>query len=298
VKSVVAGIKPDCGQKNNNHVQGIAATDPTSSVLVMMDSDGKCDDRLVAHLVAPLADPSLGATTGFRWYQPRWGAIGDLLRTAWNAGGFAFLINPKTCFLWGGAMAVRRATFEAAQIADLWSRTLEDDMTLTMRLRERGLRLLFVPECVVISRAADTIPSVVKWTNRQTFITRFYHKPFWIVAGVFHLLGNLVGWGLLVAGLAMVLGGRTDAIAWTALAAGAFWVLHFLLFGVMLLGPLEHLLAPRGIVLGPRKWILVLMAPFASVLQGLNTFCSVLSRRVRWAGVTYHLDAPERMHVV
>jgi len=63
-------------------------------------------------------------------------------------------------------------------------------------------------------------------------------------------------------------------------------------------GPLERLLRPLGIVLGARRWLLVAIAPLASVLQGINSLNSFTTRKIRWAGVTYHIDNHETMHVV
>lgn len=298
IKSVVAGIPQHCSQQNNNQVAGIAASDPRSHVIVIMDSDGQADKRFVAKLVTPLTDPKVGATTGYRWYDPRWHSLADVLRTAWNAGGYVFLINPQTRFVWGGAMAFRRTTYQQAGIAQIWSNALSDDHTLSHWVKKQGLELVFVPECIVISRQPDTMNSVIHWTNRQTLVTRFYNPAFWITAAIFHVLGNVLGWGLLLGGLLHLLIRGSEVIGWVALAAGAVWVAHLWVYALLMVGPLNRLLVPRGVELGSRRWLLVLVAPLASLLQGLNSINSCLTRRVRWAGITYQIDSPQRMHVV
>lgn len=298
IKTVVAGIPAACSQQNNNQVKGIDAADPRSEVFVIMDSDGQCDPRFIAKLTAPLSDPAVGGTTGYRWYEPRWHSLPDLLRTAWNAGGYAFLVHPRTSFVWGGAMAFRRADYERARIAELWSRTLDDDMTLSNSIRALKMKFHFVPECIVISRNADTLRSAVHWTNRQTLITRFYNRPFWIMAGLFHVVGNLLGWGLLVGGLLHLLVRGADATAWIALAGGTLWIGHLWVYGLLLLDPLDSFLRPRGIVLGARKLLLVFIGPLASLLQGLNSLNSLTTRKITWAGITYHIESYERMRVV
>ena len=297
IRSVVAGLRTDCSQQNNNQVAGVAAADPRSEVLVIMDSDGRADRHFVARLVAPLSDPGVGAVSGFRWYQPRWSSLADVLRTAWNAGGFAFIINPRAGFVWGGAMAVRRSVYEKAGIAEIWGRSLSDDMTLSRKLRSLGLVMRFVPRCIVISREQDNLRSVVSWTNRQTLVTRFYNRPFWLMATVFHGMGNLLGWGLLVTGAAATMTGPTPASA-AALLGGGLWVGHLWLMAALMLDPLGRLLRPLGIDLGARGWFLVMTAPLASLLQGMNSFNSLLTRRIRWAGVTYEIYGSERMQVV
>jgi len=240
----------------------------------------------------------VGAASGYRWYDPRWGAVPDLLRTAWNAGGFVFLVNPQTSFVWGGAMALRRSTYQKAGIANVWSKALSDDMTLSRRLKSMGLRLKFVPECIVISQAPDTLSSAVSWTNRQTLVTRFYNKPFWMVTGIFHGLGNVLGWGLLLFGVGSLITGGAKLPAALALAGGLVWLAHLWVFALLLITPLDRLLQPRGIMLGARRWTLVLVAPMASLLQGLNSINSCFTRRIRWAGITYQIEDHERMEVV
>ncbi|MCC5829592.1 MAG: glycosyltransferase family 2 protein [Phycisphaeraceae bacterium] len=297
IKTVVAGLPTTCSQQNNNQIKGVEAADPDSRILVIMDSDGRSDRRFIAKLTAPLADPAIGASSGFRWYSPDWSSLPRVLRTAWNAGGFAFLVNPRTRFVWGGAMAVRREVFEACGIGDVWAHALSDDMTMSKRLKERGYQLAFVPECIVESREEDTFRSLIHWTNRQTLVTRFYNRPFWLIALLLHGVGNLLGWGLLLTGLLGTVFGGGGTGYGLALFAGGLWIAHFWLIAAMLSGALESMLSRCSIELGPKRWLLVLVAPLASLLQGLNSFASLLTRRIRWAGVTYRIQDERRMVV-
>ena len=301
IKTVVAGISEHCSQQNNNQVQGVAAADADSSIIVIMDSDGRADPHFVAKLTAPLSDQSVGAVSGFRWYEPRWGRVADVLRTIWNAGGFTYIVNPRSGFVWGGAMAFRRSVYEQAGIAELWSRTLSDDMTLSRRLRSMGLRLHFAPQCIVVSRQADSLRSLLSWTNRQTLVTRFYNRPFWLLATVFHCWGNVLGWGLLAAGVLMLcvgLAGGFAAATSLALLGGAVWVGHLWLMAALMVEPLDYLLQPHGIELKRCRWALIAMTPLASLLQGVNSACSLATRRIHWAGITYEIDSEERMRVL
>lgn len=297
IKAVVAGLSPHCSQQNNNQIKGVEAADPDSRILVIMDSDGRSDPHFIAKLTAPLADPKIGASSGFRWYQPVWGNLPQMLRTAWNAGGFAFIVNPKTRFVWGGAMAVRREVFDQCDIAEVWGHALSDDMTMSKRLKAAGYELAFVPECIVESRERDTFASLIHWTNRQTLVTRFYNRPFWLAALLLHGVGNVLGWGLLLLGLILLFSGRTDFAAWSALTVGILWVGHIWLMAGVLSGRLTDILDRCAIPLGNRRWILVALAPLASLLQGLNSFASLLTRRIRWAGVTYRIEHEQKMVV-
>ncbi len=301
IKTVVAGIREHCSQQNNNQVQGVTATDPDSRVIVIMDSDGRADAHFVAKLTAPLSNEKVGAVSGFRWYEPRWSRFADVMRTIWNAGGFTYIINPQSGFVWGGAMAFHRSVYEQAGIADLWSRTLSDDMTLSRRLRSMGLRLHFAPQCIIVSRQPDSLRSLLSWTNRQTLVTRFYNRPFWLLATVFHGCGNVLGWCLLATGvltLCVGFAGVPAVATHLALLGGVVWVGHLWLMAALMVNPLNCLLKPQGIALNRSRWILIAMAPLASLLQGLNSACSLSTRRIHWAGITYEINSQERMRVL
>src|ERR1041384_7502130 len=65
---LIAGQANDCGQKVHNLCAAVGACDPASEAFVFVDTDARPRSSWLRALVAPLADASLGAATGYRWF--------------------------------------------------------------------------------------------------------------------------------------------------------------------------------------------------------------------------------------
>ena len=82
---VIAGPATDSGQKVHNLRVAVNEIDPQSEVLVFVDTDARPAKDWLRKLVAPLADETIGASTGYRWFIPERGGIASRLRSVWNA---------------------------------------------------------------------------------------------------------------------------------------------------------------------------------------------------------------------
>ena len=82
---VIAGDAIDCGQKVHNLRIAVSQVDPRNEVLVFVDTDARPQSGWLRSLVAPLADESLGAASGYRWFIPEHGGVASQLRSVWNA---------------------------------------------------------------------------------------------------------------------------------------------------------------------------------------------------------------------
>src|SRR5262249_6793072 len=80
---------------------------------------------------------------------------------------------------WGGAMAVRREVFEKAGVAESWDRAADDDLSLTTALKALGLKIRFVPQCLVATHGDASLPEIVEWTNRRLILTKVYYPQLW-----------------------------------------------------------------------------------------------------------------------
>ena len=98
-----SGRARDCGDKVNNLRAAVEAAGKGFDVLVFADSDGRAPRRWLTRLVAPLADPQLGAATTFRWLLPRRGGFWSGLVSAWNASAATYLGEHANNFCWGAA---------------------------------------------------------------------------------------------------------------------------------------------------------------------------------------------------
>jgi len=180
-RTVIAGPAIDSGQKVHNLRVAVNEVDPQSEVLVFVDTDARPSKTWLRQLVAPLADETLGASTGYRWFVPERGGIASSLRSVWNAS-VASALGSDTAknFCWGGSTAIRRSTFTRLDIPDRWRGTVSDDFTITHVLKEAKLPIHFTPNCLVASVGDCDFRELLEFTTRQIKITRVYASHLWL----------------------------------------------------------------------------------------------------------------------
>ncbi len=229
---VFAGAPPEgTSEKISNLLAAVRAADPASEAFVFADSDGRVGSRWLASLVAALEEPGVGATTGYRWHVPARPDFPSLLRSVWNAVIAGSLhAGPHATFCWGGAMAVRRSTWEKLDVPAWWVGTVSDDYRLAQAVRHAGLRIAVVPEALVAAEDGTRLGELLGWTGRQMRITRFYNAKLWKLALFAHVVycGGMVAAVWLGSWLALGLLGVQLGIgywqAWGRVAYAAKWM--------------------------------------------------------------------------
>ena len=81
------------GEKINNLLAAVRAARLESQLFAFADSDGQVRRTWLRALAAPLRDPGVGASTGYRWHIPTRAGFWPIMRSAWNAviaGGLRF----------------------------------------------------------------------------------------------------------------------------------------------------------------------------------------------------------------
>jgi cellulose synthase/poly-beta-1,6-N-acetylglucosamine synthase-like glycosyltransferase len=286
---VIAGEASDSGQKVHNLIVAVGQADLRSEVLVFVDTDARPHAKWLRSLVAPLADETVGAATGYRWFIPQRGGFAAHLRSVWNASiASALGANQYKNFCWGGSTAIRRRTFEALKIRDRWRGTVSDDFTVTRVMQEAKLPIHFVPDCLIPSLDGCSFPELLEFTNRQLKITRVYASHFWKSV----LLGSFIFTAVFFGGLVMVIA--------RAAQGGSFAVQLLLLLIIYLLGAMKSYIRLRAVA-GPlnawRELLLksmpahLLLWPVASALFLVNAIAAAWSRRIEWRGITYELNS-------
>lgn len=139
----------------------------TSEAFAFVDSDASVPPRWLADLVAPLADDSVGATTGFRWYFPSRGGFWSHVESAWNASGTNLMFNERYNFPWGGAMAIRTEKMKTIDIQRVWKDAISDDLSLNSALRKQRYRTIFVPQCTVATHSQTTARTFFTWPRAK-----------------------------------------------------------------------------------------------------------------------------------
>ena len=293
---VVIADKPEgCGEKVNNLRIAIEQLPPEFEVLVFADSDGRPAKSWLHHLVAPLTDSRIGATTTMRWFIPNMKNFATALLAAWNAPIVTMLSEKGRNFCWGGGTAIRRSIFDQIGVADEWKNSVSDDYSMTRALERTGRTVMFLPECLTLSYVETDFAGLLEFTNRQILITRVYAEKIWRAAAATHLLFCAT----LVLGVILTLGDVLDSRP--AFHLAALTLLPLLLAairgGLRLTGVTEVLPSARAQIMG-QAWIYVVLGVFIPFLYLLNFVASLTTRKTRWRGVVYELVAPEQTRIL
>lgn len=296
VKLVVAGINPSRAQKLNNQLAALEQVSEDVEVYAFVDSDMIARPDFLTSLIAPLQEPNIGATTGYRFYIPYKGDGASVIRSLWNRMSAWELVHPHCCFAWGGAMAIRKEIFHQAKIAEHWSQAADDDLSLTTAVKALGLRVHFVPQCLVASHGDANWAEVIEWTNRQLILTKIYYPKLWQRAIARALVMAVWLVAILSTVLSLFLAPNPDQGA--ALLAGLSVLpieLLFLMKGQQLW---QEVLHDRKTELHNSFWHFCKAVPLAHLALPWMTLYSLLTNRIQWRGVTYELRSPTETVII
>jgi ceramide glucosyltransferase len=293
---VVVTEKPDqCGEKVNNLRLGVQQLPPEFDVLVFVDSDGRPGKQWLHRMVAPLADSRIGATTTMRWLLPNRSNLATAFLAAWNAPIVTMLSEKGKNFCWGGGTAIRRGVFDQAGVAEEWRGSVSDDYSMTLALERAGRSIVFLPECIVPSFVETDWTGLMEFTNRQILITRIYAEKMWGMAAGTHLLYCLT----LVLGTILTL---VDFIATRPafqLAALTFLpILLSMIRGALRAAGVSEVLPIYRSQIGSQAWIYVLLVVFIPFLYVVNFITSLITKKIRWRGVTYEVISPQQTRIL
>ncbi|MGC1618977.1 MAG: glycosyltransferase family 2 protein [Candidatus Acidiferrum sp.] len=293
---VVLTEKPDgCGEKVNNLRLGLVQMPPDFDVLTFVDSDGRPGRNWLHRMVAPLADSRIGATTTMRWLIPNRNNLPTALLAAWNAPIVTMLSEKGKNFCWGGGTAIRRSVFDQSAVAEAWRHSVSDDYSMTRALEQANRSIVFLPECIVPSFVETDFTGLMEFTNRQVLITRVYAEKMWAIAAGAHLLYCLT----LLLGTLLTLSAFFASLAAFPFAALTFLpVLLSMIRGALRAAGVSEVLPAYKSQIAGQAWIYVLLTVFVPFLYVANFITSLLTRKIRWRGVTYEVISPEQTRVV
>lgn len=292
---IIAGAPTGSSEKVNNLRVAVEQLPPEFEVLVFTDSDGRPGKGWLHHLVAPLGDVRIGATTTMRWLIPNRTNLPTALLAAWNAPVVTMLGEKGNNFCWGGGTAIRRSTFEQSGVMDDWRNSVSDDYSLTRALERNNRSIVFIPECLTLSYVETDFTGLLEFTNRQILITRVYADKVWKPAALTHLLYCLT----LLLGVLLILSRfieqrpAFDVVALTFLPV----LLSAIRSSLRLIGVTEALPAGRSQILG-QSWIYILLTVIVPFLYVANFVNSLVTRKIRWRGMAYELISPEQTRII
>ena len=148
------GADSGASEKIQNLMAAVRAARKRTQVLAFADSDGRVTAGWLRALVAPLAEPGVGASTGYRWFLPDPPDFWSLLRGVWDAVAVGMLGAGDNRFAWGGAMAIRKELFFEARVPEFWQGALSDDLTLSEAVHAAGLTIAYAPGALTAVRGA------------------------------------------------------------------------------------------------------------------------------------------------
>ena len=287
---IVASKARGSSQKVENLREAVLHADARSEVFAFADSDARPSADWLRSLVAPLADESVGATTGYRWFISRQPNLATEMRSVWNASiASALGPNTKSNFCWGGAMAVRRETFGKLDIRERWRGTLSDDFAVTRAMGAAGLPIRLVPQALTASLENCTFRELLEFTTRQMKITRVYAPNLWMLS----FFGSGLFTFVMLAAFSIVIFSRGNFPAVWAAAVTILLVSFFSigkswlrLKAVKLALPGYDQQLKRQFL--PQNTLWLLSPP----LFLYNCLAAWASRRMKWRGTRYELVSP------
>lgn len=265
---------------------------PNCELVALCPSDMVPPKNWLRLMGSSLADPTVGTTCGNRWYAPRIGYWGSLVRYLWNAAAVVPMWRHK--LTWGGTMALRVHDINRANIREVWSRSMCEDVPVTKIIRELGLRTAMIPELMIVNEEEQHLPSCYRFIQRQTALTRMYHPSSFAlinhyspVAAAFFANAGMFAFGLWQNDLTLM--------AWSG--GGILFAMTVLL---ICLGLLEWSIGSR--IGSDRKWSLSLWfqriakllvaLPVTIAVYSVAVVSATFSKTIVWRGITYQVDSP------
>jgi ceramide glucosyltransferase len=299
VHIVIAGPPQDCGEKVYNLRRAVESLDEKFEAVAFVDSDVRLPQRWLGKLIAPLQDPRIGATTAYRWIIPSRrigeGGFASALASAWNGAVATMLARPRENFSWGGGTAIRRKTFDDAQVLEAWQGAVSDDFALTNALAAAGKTIVFCPECIAATLHPWTGSSLIEFTDRQIMITRVYSPRRWAL-GFAANAGYAV---TLLLAVFVILSTMIEGDPWFQMALMALVI-------VLLAAAKGALRTVAAIEMLPEwkrqinewSWVWTVLAPVVPFLFTWNFLASLVTKRIRWRNIRYELVSPNVTRVL
>ena len=287
-----------CSLKCSSVVQAVGELDESFEAVALVDADTVPHPTWLRDLVAPLADPEVGAATGNRWYMPSDGAWGSLIRYWWNAAAVVQMYCYRIA--WGGTLAVKTDVFRQSDLLERWANAFCEDTMLKRQLAGLGLKVVFVPSLMMVNRESCDIAGYFGWGRRQLLTARLYH-PLWPAVLVHGAVTFLAPVFALCLAVCAAISGNWAAAAW---AAGGLVGYELVLIPLVLPSEamVRRIVHARG---EPAHWLSFITAmkaivalPLTQLVYTAALISAQCLRTVEWRGVSYRINSPWRIRLI
>ncbi len=276
-----------CSLKCSALLQMLQDIDSDVEVIALIDGDVVPHRAWLRQLVAPLADPGVGASFGVPWYFPaksNWASVAR--KVCWAP---AAILMALCGWIWGGTTALSSRVFRDPALAERWSRSVSSDASIRDVIKACNLRLQWVPELVMPNLEPSGFESLIGQLSRSLATSRLYLNrwPLTLLA-----VGFAFG-SLLLALLVCVASGLATNATGTFISAaglGAYCLILMLLLLTVERRALE-ITSDNGADIPPPSFrVLVRMLitiPLAHALYLTSALKAHNVRSLTWRGVRY-----------
>ena len=296
VQILVAGQGQFCSQKVHNLLYCYERLGEDVEVMAFADSDICLRSDWLSHIVYPLRQAKTGASSGYRWFVPRKNNLASLALSAVNAKVAQLLGNTRFNQAWGGSMAIRVEVFQKLGLDKIWPRALSDDLSLSRAVKKAGLKVAFVPACLVASHEETTWPKLFEFGRRQLLITRVnYPKTWWI--GFFSVFYTVLGlWGTAAMAVYAVTTGKGNPAFFIAVPVVFFVSQMFR--AILRQKMIVQLLQEESGKLKAARMADILFFWAWSLLFLAFIISSTIGRTITWRQIRYKLLGPNETIIV
>lgn len=296
VQIMVAGHGQNCSQKLHNLLYCYRKIPDDIEVLAFADSDACIRSDWLSHIVYPLRQPKNGVASGYRWFIPKTNNAATLALSALNAKVAQLLGNTRFNQAWGGSMAIRVDVFSRLGLEEIWAKTSSDDLSLSYAVKKAGLKVAFVPACLVASYESTTWPGLFEFGRRQFLITRVSAPRTWWFGLLSVLYSTLGLWATAALAIYAVINHSDNLLVFVAVPTLflASQLARAMLRQKMVSKLLKNDLSKMKAAIATD----ILMFWVWSPLLLLIILSSAFGRTITWRGIRYKLLGPTETVVI
>lgn len=280
-----------CSLKCSAMAQAILDLDPSYEVVAFVDGDVHVHRTWLQDLVAPLADPEIGATTGCRWYMPSDGGLGSMTRYFWNVGVTIQLwLNG---FIWPGSMAFRSADLDQMGMAAAFRTSLFDGPAVMREVRRAGHKVHLAPSAAIANREQISLRNFTSWVDRQTVVAGSAEKNNWIILAINAVHVAICVFAPVIALIIAFAVSDSALLLWGLLSIASYWLVMSISV-LMMEFAIRRVLTSHQVEVRWYSWRAgcnavpgILLAHLVPLLS----FARAVSRNtVEWRGITYEVQ--------
>jgi cellulose synthase/poly-beta-1,6-N-acetylglucosamine synthase-like glycosyltransferase len=290
LETIVADLAKNAAQKVGNQLAALDRLTPDDDIVAFIDADTLPTPLWLPRLVAVIVNSGRPVATGYRWMTPADDRLSSCCLAAANDSIAALPRGalPLT-IVWGGSLAMKRATLEAIRLRDFWRGAISDDAQMAEALRQAGLLAHAPRQGLLLTPVQCSWRGFLAFGVRQYRIVWMHQPKRWAIALVF-LWAPPICFALAAPGLA-----AGSAAAWLTLG----FIVALGDVRIRLRRSVQRALWPD--LSGPRddrRWrIERLMRPVWHLMHALSAAGAPLSRTIDWAGIRYRVEGPQAVIV-